>query len=65
MDLWVGDGVKQAPLVLAGEDELTQLLPVDLSIFQQDLGAKVLHDPAVGRTVGLHHWQRQDTVSLT
>lgn len=63
MDLWVRDGVEQPTLVLTSEDELAQLLPVDLPVLQQDLRAKVLHYPAIGWTVGLHHCQRQDTVT--
>ena len=37
VDLRVGDGVQQLPLLLAGEDELAQLLPVDLPVLQEDL----------------------------
>lgn len=59
MDLWVCDGVEQLPLLLAGEDELAQLLPVDLPVLQQDLWPKVVDDPAVGWAVGLHHCHTQ------
>lgn len=54
-DLRVGDGVQQLALLRAGEDELAQLLPVDLPILQQDLGAKMAHDAGIGRRVWLHH----------
>lgn len=55
VDLWVGDGVQQPPLLIVGENYLAQLLPVNLPALQQDLRPKVVHDAAVGQTVGLHH----------
>lgn len=55
MDLWVCDGVEDASLIHTREDDLGQLLPVDLAVGEQDLRAEMQHDPAVGRTVGLHH----------
>lgn len=59
MDLWVGDGVQQLPLLLAGEDELTQLLPIDLAVLEQDLRPKVVDDAGVGRSVRLHNCSRE------
>lgn len=59
VDLRVGDGVQQLPLLLAGENELTQLLPVDLPVLQEDLGAEVVHDAGIGGGVRLHNCSRQ------
>lgn len=55
MDLWVGDGVQQLPLLLAAEDELTQLLPVDLPVLEKDLGPEVVDNATVGGRVRLHN----------
>lgn len=54
MDLRVGDGVQQLPLLLVGKDELTQLLPVDLPVVEQDLRPEVVDDARVGMSVWLH-----------
>lgn len=53
MDLRVGDGVQQLPLLLVGEDELAQLLPVDLPVLEQDLRPEVVDDAGIGTCVGL------------
>lgn len=55
VDLWVSDGVQQPPLLLAGKDELAELLPVDLSVLQEDLRPEVVDDSGVGPRVRLHH----------
>lgn len=55
MDLRVGDGVQQLPLLLVGEDELTQLLPVNFAILEEDLWAEVVDDLGIGRGVWLHN----------
>lgn len=57
VDLWVSDGVQQPSLLLAGKDELTELLPVDLTVFQEDFWPKVVNYSAVGASVWLHHCQ--------
>lgn len=54
VDLWVRDGVQQPPLLLAGKDELTELLTVDLAVLQEDLRPEVVDDPGVGPRVRLH-----------
>lgn len=64
MDLWVGDRVQQLPLLLAGEDELTQLLPVDLPVLEKDLWPEVVDDAGIGRSVRLHHWYRDKAVTF-
>lgn len=58
MNLRVGDGVQQLSLLLAAENELAQLLPVDLPILEQDLWPEVVDDAGVRRSVGLHHCYR-------
>lgn len=58
VDLRVGDGVQQLPLLLIGEDELTQLLPVDFPVLEEDLRPKVVDDSGIGRRVGLHNCSR-------
>lgn len=55
VDLWVGDGVQQLPLLLMGEDELAQLLPVNFAILQKDLWPEVVDDLGIGRGVWLHN----------
>lgn len=55
VDLWVGDGVQQLPLLLVGEDELTQLLPVNFAILEEDLWPEVVDDLGIGRGVWLHN----------
>lgn len=55
VDLWVGDGVQQLPLLLMGEDELTQLLPVNFAILEEDLWPEVVDDSGIGRGVWLHN----------
>lgn len=47
-DLGVGDGVEQMPPVGLVKDQVPQDLAVDVTILQQDLGAKGLHDAPVG-----------------
>lgn len=54
MDLRVGDGVEQLPLLLVAKDELPELLPVNLSVLQQDLGPEVADDAGIGGSVRLH-----------
>ena len=56
MDLRVGDGVEQLPLLGVGEDDVAELLPVDLAALQQHLGSKVADDATVGGAAALHHW---------
>lgn len=64
MDLWVGDGVQQLPLLLTGEDELTQLLPVDLPVLEQDLRPEVVDDAGIGRSVRLHDCCREKAATF-
>lgn len=54
VDLWVSDGVQQPPLLLAGKDELAELLPVNLAVLQEDLRPEVVDDSGVGPRVRLH-----------
>lgn len=60
VDLWVSDGVQQPSLLLAGKDELTELLPVDLAVLQEDFWTKVVHYSGVGPSVWLHHCQQRE-----
>ncbi len=64
MDLRVGDGVQQLPFLLAGEDELTQLLPVDLAVLEEDLRAEVVDDAGVGTSVRLHNCPQEKTTNI-
>lgn len=57
VDLWVSDGVQQPSLLLAGKDQLTELLTVDLAILQEDFWTKVVHYSGVGPSVWLHDCQ--------
>lgn len=59
MDLRVGDRVQKLPFLLVGEDDLTQLLPVDLPVLQEDLWPEVVDDAGVGRRVWLHDFSRK------
>lgn len=64
VDLRVGDGVQQLPLLLAGEDELAQLLPVDLPVLEEDLRAKVVDDAGVGTSVRLHDCSQREKAEM-
>lgn len=55
VDLRVGDGVQQPPLLLVGEDELPQLLPVNFAVLEEDLWPEVVDDLGIGRGVWLHN----------
>lgn len=57
VDLWVSDGVQQPSLVLASKDELTELLPVDFAVLQEDFWPEVVHYSGVGPSVWLHDCQ--------
>lgn len=59
VDFRVGDGVEQLTLFGIGEDEATELVPVDVAALQQHLGPKMVDDAAVGDAVPLHHWPTQ------
>lgn len=55
MNLWVGDGVQQLPLVLVGKDDLAELLPVDLSVLEQNIRPEVVDDAGIGASVRLNN----------
>lgn len=56
----MSDGVQQPSLLLAGEDELTELLPVNLAVLQEDFWPEVVDYSRVGPSVWLHHWHEKN-----
>lgn len=57
VDLGVCDGVEHPALFRVGEDDLAELLPVYLTVLQQDLPPEVLHQEPVRSRLRLHHCQ--------
>lgn len=54
-DLGVRDGVKQMPPVGLVKDQVPQDFAIDVTVLQQDLGAKGFHDAPVGGVSWLDH----------